>query len=494
MAEVENYRDAPRVGKVSAGVAVQQRVRSRGLMPFSLIGIVASAFDFLVIVGACLASAVLYHELVLNTDAPIEPFVTLGVFVFVNFAAIQAARGNYQPPQLFAARKQIQSVSMVWLLTFVFLLTAAFSFKLTATYSRGATLTFFASGWVGLVTSRALLARFLHHTLSRAAFAKQQVLVITDRSQFNGSAIVHNLEQCGYLPLKIIDVDLGESLSTLTHALTATALDDVIDISRRNDLRSIFLEISWSKRRAIEEIMTQLRVLSIPVYLLPDSNVAHFLNHQVVPIGMDWSAELKRAPLLWTEQLGKRCIDISLTFIVLALLAPLLALVCLAIKLDSRGPLFFRQIRHGFNGRPFRIFKFRTMKASACGEPLRQATRDDPRITPVGRILRRTNIDELPQLFNVIRGNMSLVGPRPHAESHNTEYEKLISNYAFRHHMLPGITGWAQVQGLRGETKTLDRMVERVEADLWYVNNWSFLLDLKILLRTLVLGIQSTAY
>jgi lipopolysaccharide/colanic/teichoic acid biosynthesis glycosyltransferase len=112
----------------------------------------------------------------------------------------------------------------------------------------------------------------------------------------------------------------------------------------------------------------------------------------------------------------------------------------------------------------------------------------------VGRILRRTNIDELPQLFNVIQGNMSLVGPRPHAESHNTEYEKLISNYAFRHHMLPGITGWAQVQGLRGETKTLDQMVERVEADLWYVNNWSFLLDLKILLRTLVLGIQPTAY
>ena len=220
----------------------------------------------------------------------------------------------------------------------------------------------------------------------------------------------------------------------------------------------------------------------------------HFLNHQVVPIGMNWSAELKRAPLSPLEQFGKRCIDMILTFIVLVLLAPLLAIVCLAIKLDSRGPIFFLQTRHGFSGKPFRIFKFRTMTASACEEPVQQATRDDPRITRVGWMLRRTNLDELPQLFNVIMGDMALVGPRPHAASHNTEYEKLIANYAFRYHMLPGITGWAQIQGLRGETKTLDRMVERVEADLWYVNNWSFLLDLKILLRTLLLGLQSSAY
>ena len=206
---------------------------------------------------------------------------------------------------------------------------------------------------------------------------------------------------------------------------------------------------------------------------------------------------------------SKRVIDIILAISGIILLAPLL-IICFVVTIaTSPGPALFRHRRVGFNGKYFDCLKFRTMVTDAP-ERLRQLLesdpvaaaewaanrklRHDPRVTAIGDILRRSSLDELPQLFNVIRGDMSLVGPRPHAASHNTEYEKQISNYAFRYHMLPGITGWAQIHGLRGETKTLDRMVERVEADLWYINNWSFLLDLKILLRTLVLGIQSSAY
>ena len=360
---------------------MQRERSSRGRIPFRLIGTVAVAADLIVIFGCALASTILYHDLILDLPAPIDPFVTLGVFVFANFAAIQAGRGNYQPQQLFEVRKQIHAVSVIWLLTFVFVLAAAFSFKLTATYSRGATLTFFVAGWVGLVAVRLALSRFLHSMLSRSAFAKRQVLVITDRSQHNASAIVRNLERCGYSPLKSIEINLDDDVLAkgVVQSLPATSLNEIIEITRSTDINSIFLEVPWSKRRAIDEIMSQLRVLSMPVYLLPDSNVAHFLNHQVVPIGMDWSAELKRAPLSPLEQFGKRCIDMILTFIVLVLLAPLLAMVCLAIKLDSRGPIFFRQTRHGFSGKPFRIFKFRTMTASACEEPVQQATRDDPR-------------------------------------------------------------------------------------------------------------------
>jgi lipopolysaccharide/colanic/teichoic acid biosynthesis glycosyltransferase len=128
------------------------------------------------------------------------------------------------------------------------------------------------------------------------------------------------------------------------------------------------------------------------------------------------------------------------------------------------------------------------------GPVIRQATKNDPRVTPLGRLLRRTNIDELPQVFNVLAGHMSLVGPRPHAAAHNSEYERIIANYAYRYHVKPGLTGWAQVHGLRGETQTVDLMARRVEFDLWYINNWSLWLDLKILLRTVLLGLQSTAY
>ena len=144
----------------------------------------------------------------------------------------------------------------------------------------------------------------------------------------------------------------------------------------------------------------------------------------------------------------------------------------------------FLQTRNGFNGRPFKMHKFRTMFVLEDGPVIRQATKDDPRVTRLGRLLRRANIDELPQLLNVIAGDMSLVGPRPHASAHNSEYEKIIANYAFRHHVKPGLTGWAQVNGLRGETRTVDIMAKRVEFDLWYINNWSFWLDFKILLRT----------
>jgi len=152
------------------------------------------------------------------------------------------------------------------------------------------------------------------------------------------------------------------------------------------------------------------------------------------------------------------------------------------------------QTRNGFNSRTFKIFKFRTMSVLEDGPCIRQATKNDARVTNIGRILRRTNVDELPQLFNVLAGDMSLVGPRPHASAHNSEYEQLIANYACRHHVKPGLTGWAQVNGFRGETRTVDLMQERVELDLWYIDNWSMWLDFKILVKTLCIGSQPTAY
>ena len=240
--------------------------------------------------------------------------------------------------------------------------------------------------------------------------------------------------------------------------------------------------------------MTELRALSIPIYLLPDRHVAHFLGKRIVNVGTTWTAELKRAPLTASEQACKRALDLLIASTALVMLLPMMFLIATWIKIDTRGPALFKQRRSGFNGRTFNIYKFRTMTVMEDGPVIRQATKNDPRLTRCGRLLRRTNIDELPQLFNVIAGDMSLVGPRPHASAHNSEYEKIIANYAYRHHVKPGVTGWAQVNGLRGETQTIDLMAKRVEFDLWYINNWSFWLDLKILLRTLLLGLQPTAY
>jgi undecaprenyl-phosphate galactose phosphotransferase/putative colanic acid biosynthesis UDP-glucose lipid carrier transferase len=168
----------------------------------------------------------------------------------------------------------------------------------------------------------------------------------------------------------------------------------------------------------------------------------------------------------------------------LIVLIPLFAVVALLIRLESSGPVIFRQRRKGFTGREFTIFKFRTMNVLEDGSVIAQARRNDPRVTRVGRVLRATSIDELPQLLNVLLGHMSIVGPRPHALAHDDGYAKLIAKYAFRQHVKPGLTGWAQVNGFRGETAHLELMEQRVDCDLWYIKNWSFWLDLRILVLT----------
>ena len=161
-----------------------------------------------------------------------------------------------------------------------------------------------------------------------------------------------------------------------------------------------------------------------------------------------------------------------------------MALTAIAIKLDSPGPVIFRQHRKGFNGRQFVIFKFRTMTVQENGPSVAQATRDDPRVTAIGRLLRSASIDELPQLLNVLKGDMSLIGPRPHALAHDNYFENILSDYAFRHHVKPGITGWAQCNGARGATPSIEHISERVTLDLWYINNWSLWLDIQILIKT----------
>jgi putative colanic acid biosynthesis UDP-glucose lipid carrier transferase len=186
----------------------------------------------------------------------------------------------------------------------------------------------------------------------------------------------------------------------------------------------------------------------------------------------------------------KRTMDIALTGAAFLVAAPLMAMIAIAVKVTSRGPILFRQRRYGLNGESINVYKFRSMTVCEDGAVVAQATRDDARITSLGKFLRRTSLDELPQLLNVLQGKMSLVGPRPHAIAHNEMYRKLISGYMIRHKVRPGITGWAQVNGLRGETDTVEKMSARVKFDIDYLNSWSPWLDIKILLRTVMLVVR----
>jgi exopolysaccharide biosynthesis polyprenyl glycosylphosphotransferase len=226
--------------------------------------------------------------------------------------------------------------------------------------------------------------------------------------------------------------------------------------------------------------------IPVEIHLGPERILDRFDSVRIAKHGQMASLQLTRAPLSRTEIIQKRVLDVAIAAGVLIALAPLLAVVALVILLESGRPVFFLQRRYGFNQQEFRIIKFRTMTTLEDGDVVRQATRHDRRVTRVGRFLRKWNIDELPQLINVIKGDMSLVGPRPHALAHNREYESKIALYARRHNVLPGITGWAQVNGFRGETDTDEKMRRRVDHDLYYIDNWSPWFDLRILLKTLL--------
>ena len=263
------------------------------------------------------------------------------------------------------------------------------------------------------------------------------------------------------------------------------AVRQAIGLCRSVAPDDIVILASQEELAAAPELARLLSELPVSVHIVPLGDVNIFGTSHIAELGDLKTLVVSRPPLSTFDLAVKRAFDLSVASVGLLLLAPLFAAVAIAIKLESGGEVFFRQKRHGYNNTIIHVIKFRSMIPGPEGDCFVQATRKDARVTQVGRLLRRTNIDELPQLFNVLAGDMSIVGPRPHATAHNQMFEGKILPFSRRHNIKPGITGWAQVNGHRGETDTLEKMQRRVEHDLFYIDNWSFLLDLEIILLTL---------
>jgi putative colanic acid biosynthesis UDP-glucose lipid carrier transferase len=252
----------------------------------------------------------------------------------------------------------------------------------------------------------------------------------------------------------------------------------------------IFIALPMRQVQRVVDLLDELRDTTASIYFVPDIFVMDLIQSRTAEISGVPVVAMCETPFQGSRGVVKRMMDIGFSLAGLVLLSPFLLVIALLIKLGSPGPVIFRQRRYGLDGQIIDVYKFRTMTVTEDGARIQQATRDDPRITPVGRFLRRYSIDELPQLFNVLGGSMSLVGPRPHAVAHNEEYRRLIKGYMIRHKVLPGMTGLAQVNGCRGETARLEDMRARIEYDLDYLRQWRPTLDIKILFRTalVVLG------
>jgi Undecaprenyl-phosphate glucose phosphotransferase len=490
-AESKDALDRPLAGGTDEA---RKPIAEQFRLPYHLVEPMAVAVDVFIVIATCLITGFGYNWLVQGHVPQIGTYAAVGLLTASNLSMVLAARGGYRVVNLVNFHRQLRELTLSWIGIFLILISVAFLLKIAEEFSRGSTIAFFAFGFVGIIGWRRFLALYLRRSLRAGAFSPRRVILIGERTRLLSSRTILEIRRCGYTPVRTFEIANEEfGPSTISRRLRAT-IEGAIELARKESVAEILLLISWEQSWTIESIAKMLNVLPIPVYLLPDDNIARFIGGRATNIGAICAAEIQRAPLSRSEQFFKRCFDVVGATSVLILLSPLMLMSALLVKLDSSGPALFFQTRNGFNGRTFRIVKFRTMHVLEDGNTIRQATRADPRITRLGRWLRRANIDELPQLFNVLKGEMSLVGPRPHAVAHNNEFEKLVGNYAFRHHVKPGITGWAQVNGYRGETPTPVVMAKRVEFDLWYINNWSMLLDFKILFRTLILGLQSSAY
>lgn len=272
-------------------------------------------------------------------------------------------------------------------------------------------------------------------------------------------------------------------------------IQDAITKIQSGDIRKVYIVIDQDNVKQVESLLEILADSTCSAVIIPDLFSYDFLYSRVEDVNGTPIIPLFDSRIDGINNFLKRVEDIVIGSMILLLISPLLLVISIAIKLTSSGPVFFKQIRYGLNGKSILVYKFRTMKVMENGSQVKQAVKNDPRVTSVGRLLRRTSLDELPQFFNVILGNMSIVGPRPHAVAHNEEYRKLIPGYMLRHKVKPGITGLAQIRGWRGETDTLDKMEKRIECDLEYIRTWSIWLDIKIIFLTVFRGfIHKAAY
>ncbi len=261
-------------------------------------------------------------------------------------------------------------------------------------------------------------------------------------------------------------------------------IDDLVADARAGFIDRIYISFPMRAEERIRGVLAKLADTTASVYIVPDFFVFQMLHSRWTDIGGLPAVSVFENPLYGVDGLAKRLFDLVVSTLLLVVLAVPMLVVAMAIKLTSRGPVFFRQRRYGLDGEEILVWKFRSMTVCENGDNVAQATKHDSRVTPLGAFIRRTSIDELPQIFNVLAGSMSLVGPRPHAAAHNEQYRKMIQGYMLRHKVKPGITGLAQVRGWRGETDTLEKMQRRVECDHEYIREWSLSLDLKILFRT----------
>lgn len=399
----------------------------------------------------------------------------LAVIVFHKFCFYSAWRNS-------SLASEIRTVTIGWTAVIVALTLFFFLTKSGAEFSRVWAVLWFGLGLSGLLVVRVVLRQFLRW-LRRKGYNQRKILIVGKEPLMGDLAT--RLSKAPWMGLSAVGC---EALAT------EVDVDGAALNSRINDLGvdQVWIALPLKDEPIVQAVIAALSLSPVEIRYVPDLFGFRLFSHSVSEVAGLPVINLSSTPMEGFNRVVKEVEDRVLASLILLLISPVLLAIAVGVKLSSPGPVFFRQQRNGWGGKPIHVLKFRSMVVhkEAAGT-VTQASKQDSRITPFGAFLRRTSLDELPQFWNVLTGEMSIVGPRPHAVAHNDQYKVLVDDYMLRHRVKPGITGWAQVNGYRGETDTLDKMQKRVEYDLYYIEHWSLWLDLKIIVMTVFKGFMN---
>jgi undecaprenyl-phosphate galactose phosphotransferase/putative colanic acid biosynthesis UDP-glucose lipid carrier transferase len=465
-------------GRGGDAVAKPPASVSSGAIPYLL-----STTDAFIILLSSIVGGIGYQYAVGNSSPTILSYCEVGLLASFIHILRMSGSGYYDFPDSAKPHVETREILVCWFTTGLLLAFFAFLLKIGIEYSRGAFVAFYFVAPVGLLGARKLTKIMLASVISRGAIGRRDVVLIGDHDEIAALERQDLLAFFGVAEVNRFTLS-KECDPSVRESTDARIIASVANFVRINNCKEVLLALRWDDVGRVEFVREHIKALPVAARLLPDRRVRSLTSYSSSARQNVLAIEIQRAPLSGTERFVKRAMDVVVSIIALLFFLPIMALTAIAIKLAGPGPIIFRQYRKGFNGKQFVMFKFRTMTVQENGPIVVQTARDDPRVTAIGQLLRSSSIDELPQLLNVLKGNMSLIGPRPHAVAHDNHFETILSEYAYRHHVKPGMTGWAQCNGARGSMLTIEDISERVKLDLWYINNWSLWLDIQILIKT----------
>ena len=404
--------------------------------------------------------------------------------------------GIYKPGRGRSADYEVGLVTAAWIVTYICLLLVGLFSRTSESFARSTIVAWFFVGGLFILSTHMIL-RSLMEMLGRRGFGLTKTAIVGANRL--GLEIARNAQLSTDSGMKVVGFfdDRGDGRrSDIDESLPPFVGDcnKLLAMIESGQVDTVLITLPMRAEQRIQSVLDRLANTTASAYIVPDFFVFELLHSRWTHVGGLPVVSVFESPIYGVDGWLKRALDLTLSLVGLVLVSPILLVCGLLVRFTSPGPVFFRQKRYGLDGKEILVWKFRSMNTCDNGKVVKQATKNDPRITPVGAILRRTSLDELPQLFNVIMGTMSLVGPRPHANAHNEHFRKLIRGYMMRHKVKPGITGLAQVEGSRGETDTVEKMEARISLDHRYIREWSIWLDMKILCKTFFVVLRRDAY